>query len=87
MKKYSRDQILTLAAATLFLIGAVFMLVNTFGGQTWSFAVGLSTVLVASAIAIVSYFDNKRRVANNLVETASTVSEPSPQSEIQQVEN
>ena len=69
MGKYSKDQILTVASALVFLIGAVFMLVNVFGGYAWSFIVGLSLAVVASALAVWAYYINKRAVAANLTNT------------------
>jgi len=69
MTKYTRDQIITVASAITFLVGAVFMLVNVFGGQEWSFIVGLSMAVIASGLAIWAYFINKKQVARNLDKT------------------
>jgi len=60
IKNYSKEQILTMASAIVFLVGAIFMLVNVFGGHTWSFIVGLSFAVVASLLAVWAYFINKK---------------------------
>jgi len=49
MGLYKREQYFTLVAAVLFLIGAVFMLINTFAAQEWALWVGLGFA-IASAL-------------------------------------
>jgi len=58
--KYSKQQIFQITAAVLFLIGAVFMLVNTFTDQIWSFWVGLGFALAASSFYIFMAVENRR---------------------------
>jgi len=69
--KYTRDQWLTILAATIFLIGAVFMLVNVFAAQTWALAVGLGLAIVASLIMLLAMIDNKKRVKANMKDTTN----------------
>ena len=52
MGLYKREQTFTIIAAVLFLIGAVFMLVNAFGNQEWALWVGLAFA-IASALLYV----------------------------------
>ena len=68
-QKYTRDQWLTLVAAGIFLIGAVFMLVNVFGAQTWALIIGLGLAVVATVIMIVAMIDNKKRIAANMAQS------------------
>ena len=58
--KYTRDQWLTLVAAAVFLAGGVFMLINVFGGHTWSFIVGITLAVVASCIMGIAIWDARR---------------------------
>ena len=50
--KYSIKEILQISAATLFLCGAIFMLVNTFADQIWAFWVGLGFALMALGVYV-----------------------------------
>ena len=50
MGLYKREQYFTVVAATLFLIGAVFMLINTFGNQEWALWVGLGFAVVSALL-------------------------------------
>ena len=77
MTKYTKDQIITVSSAIVFLVGAVFMLVNVFGGHTWSFIVGLSLAVVASLLAGWAYFLNRKNVKSNLETTNSSSEAPS----------
>ena len=52
MGLYKREQVFTIIAAVLFLIGAVFMLVNTFGSQGWALWVGLAFALMSALLYI-----------------------------------
>jgi O-antigen/teichoic acid export membrane protein len=47
-----RDQYLLISAAALFLIGAVFMLINTFGGIGWALWVGIACAAAALLLYI-----------------------------------
>jgi len=58
--KYSKQQIYQLSAAALFLIGAVFMLVNTFTEETWAFWVGLGFAIVAAGAYILLIVENRK---------------------------
>lgn len=75
LKKYSKDQLLTLASAVIFLVGAVFMLVNVFGGHDWSFIVGLVMAVLASGLAVLAYYINKKQVRENLEASTPQVTE------------
>jgi len=50
MGLYKREQIFTIVAAVLFLIGAVFMLINTFGTQEWALWTGLVFAVVSATL-------------------------------------
>jgi len=52
MGLYKREQCFMIVAATLFLIGAIFMLVNTFGNQEWALWVALVFAVSAAVIYI-----------------------------------
>jgi len=56
MGLYKREQYFMVVAAVLFLIGAVFMLINVFGVQEWALWVGLgfgvASVLLFALIQI-----------------------------------
>ena len=53
MGLYKREQCFMIVAAVLFLVGAVFMLINTFGNQEWALWTGL-VFAVASALLYVA---------------------------------
>jgi Gpi18-like mannosyltransferase len=57
--KVTREQIYLLAAASLYLTGAVFMLVNVFRDTKGSFWAGLGFLVAATAIYVWGYFDGK----------------------------
>lgn len=69
LSKYSRDQWLIIVASIVFIIGGILMLVNTFGGHEWAFYVSLGIMVLASAIVVLAWIDNKKRVAKNLENT------------------
>jgi len=50
MGLYKREQTFTVVAAVLFLVGAVFMLINTFGNQLWALWVGLAFAVASVAL-------------------------------------
>ena len=58
--KFSRQQAFQLTAASLFLIGAVFMLINTFADAVWAFWVGLGFACVAAGFYILIVLENKK---------------------------
>lgn len=47
MGLYKREQYFVVVAAALFLVGAVFMLINTFGHQEWALWVALGFCIVS----------------------------------------
>jgi len=59
--KPSKQQIYTVIAAILFLIGAVFMLVSTFGAVSWAFYVGLGFAAAAIVIYILYIVETKKK--------------------------
>jgi len=52
MGLYKKEQYFMIVAAALFLVGAVFMLVNTFGSQEWALWVGLAFAIAAALVYI-----------------------------------
>ena len=65
---YSTDQWFVIAAAIVFLIGAIFMLINTFGGIEWAFFVGIAAIVIASGLMIASHFlfkNNQKKVESS----------------------
>lgn len=52
MGLYKREQTFIIVAASLALVGAVFMLVNIFGAQEWAFWVGLGFAIASAIIFI-----------------------------------
>ena len=50
MGLYKREEYFTVVAAILFLIGAVFMLINTFGNQEWALWVGLGFAITSAML-------------------------------------
>ena len=75
-KKLTREEIMVLTSAALFLIGGVFMLINVFGGEAWSFWAGFSIVMVATVLVILGGFLGRKTVTSNLKETAKPAEEP-----------
>ena len=55
-----KEQWFYITAATLFLIGAVFMLFNTFGGQEWALWVGIGFAVAAAILFAVVQFARMR---------------------------
>ena len=72
MAKYSRDQWLVVAAAVVFLIGGVFMLINVFGGEEWAMWVGLGLAFLACALMVWGGLDARKRVQGNMQATVPT---------------
>ena len=66
--KYTTQQIYQITAAVLFLIGAIFMLVSTFGGYTWSFGVGGGFALLATVFYVLMFFENKKNLSKKLTD-------------------
>jgi hypothetical protein len=50
---YNKEQWFSVAAAALFLAGAVFALINVFGGQVWAFWIALGFIIAAVITYIV----------------------------------
>lgn len=71
MGLYKREQYFTVIAAVLFLIGAVFMLVNTFGNQEWAVWVGLGFAVASSLLYLLIQIQrlqfNKKYTAKEIV--------------------
>ena len=55
-----KEQWFIIIAATLFLIGAIFMLVNTFGGFEWALWVGIGFAAASAVLYIIVYFARRR---------------------------
>ena len=51
-----KEQWFIIAAASLFVVGAVFMLVNTFGGQEWALWVGIGLAAASVLLYLAVYF-------------------------------
>jgi len=68
--KYSLSQIYQIVASVLFLIGAVFMLVNTFADQQWAFWTGLAFALVALGLYVALIFENRRVITKKLTDSS-----------------
>jgi drug/metabolite transporter (DMT)-like permease len=64
--KLTLQQILTITSAILFLIGAIFMLVQTFADQSWAFWVGLGFAVAATACYIYLIFENRKLINKKL---------------------
>ncbi|MCL2229425.1 MAG: hypothetical protein FWC00_06430 [Firmicutes bacterium] len=62
MIKLTVNQIMQLVASGLFLIGAVFMLVNTFGDASWAFWVGLAFALIGFGVYGYMLFLHRRDI-------------------------
>jgi len=70
--KINNPMVLQIVASILFLIGAVFMLVNTFNEAMWSFWTGLVFALVGTAFYIYMVYLNRRDNTNNHGTTKTT---------------
>ena len=81
--KYSKQQTYTILAATLFLIGAIFMLVNTFAQQPWAFWTGLAFAVAAAGVYGFLILENRRIISRKLADTAPSepVTEKKPDKE------
>jgi len=67
--KYSLQQIYNVISAVLFLIGAIFMLVNTFTpDQGWSLWVGLGLAIVATVMYVLLLLENRKATIKKLEE-------------------
>jgi len=67
--KYSKQQIYTIAASALFLVGAIFMLINTFADLKWAFWVGLGFAVVAGTVYILLVIENRKEISKKLAGT------------------
>jgi len=68
--KYTKQQIYTVVAAGLFLVGAVFMLINTFSDNLWAFWVGLGFAVAALVFYLLIGIEHKRTVHKKLTDTS-----------------
>jgi hypothetical protein len=76
MVKYSKQQIYLITSAVLYLVGAVFMLVNAFAGAVWAFWVGLVFAVVATVFYILmAYFD---KMQNRIEHGKQSTNTPAP---------
>jgi len=64
--KYNKVQILQIIAAAIFLVGAIFMLIQTFTDEQWAFYVGLSLALVAGSLYVWILVENRRTMNKKL---------------------
>ena len=67
--KYSKQQIYHIAAAIMFLIGAIFMLINTFADQLWAFGVGAGFAGLAAVFYIFLWIENRRIISKKLTDS------------------
>lgn len=71
--KCSRQQIYTVISAVLFLIGAVFMLINTFvEDAVWAFWVGLCLAVLATSVYVLLVLENRKVISKKIENTATT---------------
>jgi Ca2+/Na+ antiporter len=70
MRKYTRREIYQITAACLFLIGAIFMLVNTFADQPWSFWVGFGFAVAAACVYLLLVWESRHEIFRNLKSTS-----------------
>jgi len=73
MPKYTFDQWIIIIAAGLFMVGAVLMIVNVFGAQTWALWSGFAFAIIASALVIWGWLAHNRKQKSN---TQQTPTEP-----------
>jgi|GEM_PF-2532524 len=67
-----KEQWFMIAAASLFLVGAVFVLVNSFGGQEWALWCGLGCAVAAILLYLVVQFAVKRSDRKNTANADET---------------
>jgi len=73
---FSKQQLDTLGAAAVFLVAAIFMLVNTFAeNATWAFWVGLGLTAVAVAVYVLLVVENRKLIAQKLRDTTAQPAE------------
>jgi len=60
MGLYKREQVFTIIAAVLFLIGAVFMLLATFSDNQWAVWTGLAFAVVAATLYVLLVLENRK---------------------------
>ena len=70
MKKFSIGQIYQITAAVLFLIGAIFMLVNTFADEPWAFWLGLGFALIAAVFYILLGIDTRKNILKKVTDSS-----------------
>ncbi|MDR0462272.1 MAG: hypothetical protein LBG88_02995 [Christensenellaceae bacterium] len=70
LQKFPLSQIYQMVAAVLFLIGAVFMLFNTFADKVWAFWTGLGFALAASVAYIMMVIEAKRVLQKKLTDSS-----------------
>ena len=74
--KCSKSQIYILVAAGLFIIGAVFMLINTFANIAWALWTGLGVAIAATVFYILVVIENRKETKKNLEDTQEKPSKP-----------
>lgn len=68
--KFSIAQILQVITAALFLIGAIFMLINTFADKLWAFWTGLAFAVVAATAYVLLILENRRQIFTKLKDSS-----------------
>ena len=61
-QKYTFDQWIIVIAATLFMIGAVLMIINVFGAQNWALWTGFALAVIASALVVWGWLMHNRKM-------------------------
>ena len=64
--KFSISQIFQFITAALFLVGAIFMLVNTFADKKWAFWVGLGFAVAAAVCYTLLILENRKKIFKNI---------------------
>ena len=57
---YGKEKWFMLVAASLFLVGAVLLLVNTFAGEDWARWAGLGFACLATIVYLIVVLDKRR---------------------------
>jgi|GEM_PF-1928227 len=60
---FTRSQIYLCVCATLYLVGAIFMLVNTFADSVWAFWVGLAIAVIATVFYVLMVFEDRKKMS------------------------
>ena len=68
--KVTKQQLYTIGAAVLFLLGSIFMILYTFMDLPWAFWTGLGIAIAAAVVYVLLVIENRSIISKKLTDTS-----------------